>query len=339
MLHDYALGTIFDHCDLRELARMSQVDRRSRNLAALTFQKRWTAEKRRQQVIDATLSDQPDALHFAHRMSMTIDDVRVRGETLLSRSLAFPLHQHSYRALLAMTNNLHDKIVTLQMLNWEQRGFVFGAIYNHCQEAIKAILACTRFQGTAHPELRRRYFVDAIHYGDVATLRVLVDSGRFDVNATYRGQSLLWHEMATPDQSLDKLHYLLGLDGIDVHARGLPAAPCHADLAKYRLYLSDPRVDVNKPCRPPNYDMEVSALTYAANIAMIYDDTRIFDVLIADPRLNILQRYRHSSGSLFNSIETLRHAHRGDDLGDKQRIFRYLESRMLSHPSFRTSSA
>ncbi|UNW12949.1 hypothetical protein MP631_02610 [Xanthomonas phaseoli pv. phaseoli] len=39
MLHDYALGTIFDHCDLRELARMSQVDRRSRNLAALTFQK------------------------------------------------------------------------------------------------------------------------------------------------------------------------------------------------------------------------------------------------------------------------------------------------------------
>jgi hypothetical protein len=328
-LDSYALEAVFDRCGLGELARLSQVDSRSRQLAIRTFKVKWTPAMQEYELLTSVRADDLHAIHFARRQGMTIDTIRVESVSLLAMALQQRLKKETYAALLQMVDDPGRNLWAPPHFG-NNPGFLLAAIKAKCPEAIKAFLDSTHYPS----ESGAGRLVQAINHGNVDTLRALVESGRYDVNALHLGQSPLRHEIARNDHDMDRIRYLLSLPMLDVNAGGLPAAPLGADIEKYRLYLGDPRVDVNHVITVPQRAYQSSALNVAVKLAMYFFDTRVFDLLITDPRLDVNERRVHENGRQMDVMEAIEVMGRIHADGAGRDIANYLQGRLSAHPSY-----
>ncbi|KKB61091.1 hypothetical protein WM40_25225 [Robbsia andropogonis] len=86
------------------------------------------------------------------------------------------------------------------------------------------------------------------------------------------------------------LQYLLSFQDINVHTGDLPEVPYGVDPEKYRFYLTDLRVDINRVCAVSGHPSERTALSTEIKFAFLYNEYRIFDIIVSDARFGVRGR-------------------------------------------------
>ena len=333
-LNDDALYAVFERCDLSALTALSQVNQRARTQVFHLVKNRWRDETWKTQLINAVFADDSKALHFAQRIGKKIDDIDIEGETLMSKALTLNLRKASYVALLGMMRDVDAPIVRAPDKARGMSGVMYGAIRFRSPGAIAAIAECKNYRQMQHPMFRACYLHDVVRSGSVACLKALIESGRFDVNRIYRGQSVLRCALSQPGPNLTVLQYLLSLQDIDVHVGDLPAAPQGVDPEKYRFYLTDPRVDINRVCGASGHPSEHTALGAAIRYALLYNEHSIFDIIVSDARLDVRGRCVRFGDIYLSAEAMLEQISLSAYPTEMQKMVVYLQRRLDAHPGY-----
>ncbi|WP_024902838.1 hypothetical protein [Robbsia andropogonis] len=302
------LEPIFFHCDLVGLASMAQVTALGREVAFSTFQRAWPHELQIRKLIEAVSADEPGAIRFAGEAGLTMDNIFIHDRSLLSEAMHHKLHQKTYEALLQMTQQVNGQIIRLSDGMSRKLDVLEAAIQLGNPAAVAAILREPRYQLPAEDGGGVSYVVAAIRCEKMPVLRALVRSGRVDINKSVFGSVPLRHEMVRPGNSLTMVRYMLSLPHIDLNAEGVLSGFGPVSAEKYREVMRDPRARLNEV---HGIATQYTALTSAIEWAMHSGDRRVFNLLIADSRINVNVKVRSDRGAYETACDVARRDHAG----------------------------
>jgi hypothetical protein len=333
VLPQYALESVLSRCDLSSLATMAQVDRRSAVAARNVFRYRWTEATKRRKLMEALHTGKREGIALAFRYGMSIDDVVVNGKGLLSEALRLRLEQDCYTTLLSMMEKLDGPIISVGDAVERKYDVLAAAIYHRNAAAIRAIVASNRYLILVDSDRWASHVIAAIRTGKVAVLKALMTSGKVDLNQAFCNRLPLRYEMTRHRKGLRMMHFILSRPDIDVNADGVIAGMGRVDIEKFKLLVRHRRFDIN---RVSSGRSGSTSLSRSIEWALYSGDSTLFDVVIADPKTDVMRRVRSIEGRNHCPIDIVRPARRSRANLRRETLRRYIAERIERHPSFRT---
>ena len=335
LLPAYELEAVLCRCDLASLANMAQVDRRSVVAVRNVFRYHWSETLKRRKLTEAFHANARDGIACAQRQGMTVDAARDDGNRLLTEALRCRLDRECYTALLPMVEQLDAPVFSLGKVVGRKYDVLAAAIYHRNVAAIRAIVADGRFLVSVDSEGWASRVFSAIRTGNVAVLKALMTSGKVDLNQDFRCRLPLRYEMTRRGKGLRMMHFMLSRPEIDVNADGVMAGMGHVDVEKFKLLQRHRYFDINKVS---SGNSKSSPLSRSIEWALFSGDSALFDLVISDPRTDVMRCVRSIDGMDHRPIDIL-HSHRRSGGNPRRDLLRrYIAKRIESHPSFRKIS-
>ncbi|WP_152625037.1 F-box protein [Xanthomonas albilineans] len=291
-----ALEQIILRCDLDTLVNLSKTNRQLHEAVSNVFKQNWK-DKKGSAAIQAITQNKSELLQFLSSQNVRIDEVYVkigaenRSKPLLAYALELNLDIEKFKLIFDLVDKINGKILPNPKYPWKgyEQYLLEAAVRANNINAVIALLNYERYE---IPPEHAGILQAAAEVKNLDMFRYLLDSGRFDINSGgSNGWTVLRNELLNRGNSDNAIfQYIISRNDIEMNDAYVFANRSLKNPEKFRLWIADPRVDVNIEIPIGNENGFGTPLSFSILHALESPiSLPTFDLLVAEPRVDVLK--------------------------------------------------